>query len=116
MQKRYQIDKQRAFNILPISALPTCNLRSQKPTGNFKTGGVVPVEIRVVAEENKALQSVGLEEHFARYPFSFARELGKSVDGLDDGPVISTSDPGETCGAIPASTESYPRRWPAQAS
>lgn len=46
------------------------------------------VEIRVVAEENEALQSVGLKQHFSRYPYSFDRKLvDKSVDGSDDGPV-----------------------------
>lgn len=70
----------------PGYALPTTDLRSQKPTGNLKTGRFVTVEIRVVAEENEALQSVGLDEHFARYPFSFYCELvDKSVDGSGDG-------------------------------
>ena len=42
----------------------------------------------VVSEENQALQSVGLGEHFARYPFSFDPEfVDKSVYGPDDGPV-----------------------------
>jgi hypothetical protein len=42
----------------------------------------------VVSGENQALQSVGLEERLARYPFSFDRELvDKSVYGPDDGPV-----------------------------
>ena len=59
-----------------------------KTDKQLKIGRFVPGEIRVVAEENKALQSVGLEEHFARYPFSFDRErVDKSVDGSDDGPV-----------------------------
>jgi hypothetical protein len=74
--------------LLALTALPTSNLRSQKSTGNLKTGRFIPVEIWVVAEENEALQSVGLEEHFARYPFSFDCELvDKSVDGADDGAV-----------------------------
>jgi hypothetical protein len=64
------------------------NLRSQKPAGNLKTWRFVTVEIRVVAEEDEALESVGLEEHFARRPFSFDGELvDKSVDGSYDGPM-----------------------------
>ena len=67
--------------------LPT-NARHGNRQANLKTGRFVPIEIRIVAEENEALQSVGLEEHFARHPFSFDRELvHKSVDGSDDSAV-----------------------------
>jgi hypothetical protein len=68
--------------LLVAWAVIASNLRSQKPTGNLKTWRLVPVEVPVVAEENEALQSVDLDEHFTRYPFSFDCEL---VDSRNPG-------------------------------
>jgi hypothetical protein len=56
---------------IPVENFPPAIWVTETDSANLKTGRFVPVEIRVVAEENEALQSVGLEEHFARYPFSF---------------------------------------------
>ncbi len=55
------------LRFLAITALPNSNRRSPGLLCNLNPGGFLPVEIRVIAEEDEALQSIGLEEHFARY-------------------------------------------------